>query len=502
VEIDSLSVDLQSLPKLNLPSLEAVQKELQERSPYDFLQAAWDVIEPHTDYVHNWHIDDLLEHFQLVVEGEITRLIVNLPPRNMKSIPFSVVLPCWAWTKRPYLKWIFGSYSASLSTMHSVDRRLILESDWYRGFWPDAELSADQNQKTEYTNKSTGAMISTSVGGTITGKGADIIVIDDPLNPEQALSESFRETCNRWIDHTVSTRLNDKRKGGIILVMHRLHEEDTAGHLLKKGGWHHICLSSPANEDKVYEFPISGKRVAVKAGEPLWNEREPIEVLEQQKIHMGRWAFAGQYRQSPAPLEGGVIKRDGFRFYREIPDDLDCIINSWDMTFKDTTDGSHVCGQAWGRRGANKYLLDQVRQRMGAVRTIEHVKNLYGKWNPLAVLVEDKANGPAIIDLLRDEVSGFIEFNPQGSKIERLQAVSPQFEAGNIYVPHPDICPWIEDYMDELCGSLRNKRNDQADTTSQALLYYHKNEELTGDLFNSNRMLMVPSESGNLTWDF
>jgi len=456
-------------------SLPAIERMRAEKSLLRFLGQAWHVIEPATPYVHNWHIDLLSEYLTAVSMGEIRRLIINIPPRYMKSILTSVMWPCWTWTQNPHLRWLFASYSASLSIKHSLDRRSIIESDWYQDRWADkVALRKDQNQKTEFQNMVYGSMIATSVGGSVTGKGGDIIVIDDPLDPDKALSEAERTSANRWMDMTLSTRLNDKKTGAIVVIMQRLHDEDVTGHLMKKDTWEQISLESPMQRARTIVFPLSKRTKVLRLEEPLWEEKEPLNVLANQKIEMGTWAYAAQYLQSPAPLEGGLVKKDWFRFYKYAPiETMNQLIQSWDMTFKETKKGSFVTGQLWGRRDMDRFLLCQVRRRMGFVDTCTALKAMLGNYpQTQAVLIEDKANGPAVIDALKHEIANIIPISPKGSKEERLSVVSPQIESGHVYLPDPEENPWIDDYIHELVSFPSAAHDDQTDATSQALSFF------------------------------
>jgi Uncharacterized protein conserved in bacteria len=238
-----------------------VRQELAERKLADFIRQAWHVIEPATPYLHNWHIDLICEYLEAVSAGQITRLIINIPPRYMKSIAVSVMWPVWEWIRHPETRWIFASYSQSLSTKHSVDRRTIIQSDWYQSRWGDRfKLVEDHNLKTEFLNDKRGHMIATSVGGTSTGKGGNRLVVDDPLNPKEAASDVLRERANTWFDQTFYSRLDDKKTGAIVVIMQRLHEKDLTGHLLEQGGeWEHLCLPAIAEDRQVIHFPMSGR---------------------------------------------------------------------------------------------------------------------------------------------------------------------------------------------------------------------------------------------------
>lgn len=450
------------------PTLIDVERERCRRSFPEFVSRAWHIIEPSTSYQHNWHIDLIAEYLSQVPK-KFRRLSINIPPRYMKSILVSVMWPVWQWTQDPSLRFLFCSYAANLSVDHSLKRRTILRSDWFRERWPQIKIRDDYDRQNEFQNTASGLMAATSIGGSVTGKGGDIIILDDPIDPSMALSDAERTSANQWLDTTMLTRLNNKQTGAIVLVMHRLHTDDPTAHLTRAGGWTKLSLPSPAIEDTTIEFP-SGKTKAVKTGDPLWPERENAEELERQRVAMGSWAFAGQYQQRPAPLGGGIVKRDWFRFYRDLDmSTIPRIIQSWDLTFK-KEGTSRVCGTVWGARGADRFLLDRDLRRMGLVETVQAIKQMLDR-HPCnhGVLVEDKANGPAVLEVMRSEVAGMIPIEPRGSKEERLQAVSPQIEAGCVYLPEG--VPWLEEYLEELCNFPATSDTDQVDSTSQALLY-------------------------------
>lgn len=492
-----------------LPSLTEIDTQIAEQSLSEFIKQAWPIIEPNTRYKHNWHIDLVSEYLQEVEAGNIKRLIVNFPPRHMKSILISVMFPAWVWLKHPHTRWLCASYGLALALKHNMDRRTIIESEWYQERWGNiVKLSEELNQKTEFQNTARGHMMATSVGGSATGRGGSYIVIDDPLNPEESLSDTRREAANRWIDQTLSTRLDDKQKDKIVIVMQRLHHDDTTGHLLKKNNelgepdWTHLSIPAEAPKKTMIVYPISKKNLIREMDQVLWEEREPKTVLDQQKRSMGTWAYSGQYQQEPVPLGGGIIQKDWIKYYQNDlpPISVMQIIQSWDMNFKAVGDSSFVVGQVWGRLNADKFLLDQYRNRIGFTETIRAVKAMTTRWpQTQSVLIEDKANGPAVIDSLRHEISGIVAINPEGSKESRLQAVSPQFESGNIYMPHTSIAPWVEQYLDELCNFPFTAHDDQVDSTSQALNWMPKHS-LTMAEFSSNTSIGGRLVSATIDW--
>jgi len=454
-----------------LPSLEQLDRELIGREGLkEYVRAAWAIVEPSTSYLHNWHIDMLCEYLEAVSNRQILRLIINIPPRYMKSLLTSVFWPTYTWTIHPHTRWLFASYAQSVSTRDSVKRRDLVSSQWYRSLWGDkVTIAKDQNQKTEFQNTAKGYMMSSSVGASITGAGGDYIVIDDPLDPKQALSDIQRDTANRWIDQTISTRLNDKRRGVIVLIMQRLHERDVTGHLLSKKDdtgvpdWHHVSVPAEATKKTTIQFPVSKTKVERNTDDLLWPQKEDREILDRQKRAMGSYAYAGQYQQSPAPLEGGLFKKQWWRFYQPslLPQEsVEQLVQSWDMSFKSAQDNSFVVGQVWARVGVNRFLLDQVRFHGDFPKTVQAVVGMKHKWpHSTAILIEDKANGPAVISTLNSTIQGIIAITPKGSKEARAAAVSYQVEAGNIQLPNPEDCPWVEEFMLE-CEQFPNAEHD------------------------------------------
>jgi predicted phage terminase large subunit-like protein len=458
-----------------------------------FTRRAWPIIDP-ADYLHNWHIDCLSEHLEAVSLGQIKRLLINIPPRYMKSIQVSVMWPTWTWAKRPESKWIFTSYAQSLSTKHSVDRRLILQSDWYRKNWGDRfYLLGDQNVKSEYQNNKNGVMVATSVGGTVTGKGADYIVVDDPHNPEEVDSDTIRSGVIEYFRRTLPTRLNNKKTGAIVVVMQRLHEQDLSGHIIEQGGYEHLKLPAESEKRIIVHYPVTGREKVREAGELLWPEREGPDEIAAVKRALGSFNYGAQYGQDPRPSEGGMFKRIWWRYWchegqelppvevrigsnvtyilpEVLPKRLDEQIQSWDCSFKDSDGSDFVCGQVWGRWKANKYLIDQTKDRMDIIRTMDEIVAWRAKYpRARAVLVEDKANGPAVIQMLKRKVSGMIPVNPQGGKVARASAVAPEAEAGNVYLPHPLIAPWVTDFINNCAGFPNVVNDDDVDAFTQAM---------------------------------
>lgn len=440
------------------------------------MRQSWHIVEPGAPLVWNWHIDAVCQHLQAVTDGRIKRLIINIPPGHMKSLLVSVFWPAWEWIDQPHLRTLFSSYAMDLAIRDSMRCRDLVQSDWYiRSFdwrWRVKDshwrLRDDQNAKSYFENDQKGFRFSMSVGGRATGFRGNKIVVDDPLNAKEMHSSAARKECLFWWDKVMPTRLNDPRTGAKVIIMQRLHEEDLTGHLLRRGGYEHLCLPTEFDPARASSTCIGWSDPRTVPGELLFPEMFNRVVVEGLKVDLGSDGYAGQHGQLPSPAEGGLFKRDWWRYYKVAPAEFDEMLQSWDMTFKDTDGSDFVVGQVWGRKGASKYLLDQVRDRMGFSATCQAVVNLSAKWpNAVAKLIEDKANGPAVIDALSKKVSGLIAVEPQGGKLARAYAAQPEAEAGNVYLPDPSIAPWINDWVEEFAAFPNGLNDDQVDGYSQ-----------------------------------
>ncbi len=482
-----------------------LNRELATRSLLEFVRQAWHVVEPSTLFVPGWHIEAIVDHLEAISYGNIRKLLINVPPRHMKSLLVSVFWPAWEWIRWPERRWLYSSYAATLSIRDSVKCRRLIESSWYQSLWGDRfALTSDQNTKGRFDNDRSGYRLSTSVGGAVTGEGGDRVVCDDPHNVQEAESDSIRTGTVEWFDVVMSTRVNDPRTSAMAVIMQRCHQLDLSGHLLEQGGgWVHLCL--PAEYDGSTLFTVIGFADPRKQlGELLWQERFGEVEIADLKRSLGSYAAAGQLQQRPSPAGGGIFKRHWFRYFQprggnyppvivrmpdgsqraieaiETPYWVDDQMQSWDCTFKDLDTSDYVVGQVWGRVGSIFLLGDQVRARMDFPTTVQAVRDVSQKWpKTFAKLIEDKANGSAVIQMLAHEIPGLLPVNPQGGKIARASAVSPLIEAGNVYLPHPAWQPWVHDFIEECAVFPNGAHDDQVDAMTQALLRWHMAQEET-----------------------
>jgi predicted phage terminase large subunit-like protein len=321
-----------------------------------------------------------------------------------------------------------------------------------------------------------GVYRSAGVGGGITGMGAKYAIIDDPFkNRQDANSQTIRQSVWEWYTSTLYTRLTPDAR--VLIIMTRWHEDDLVGRLIEQqkeedsDHWRIIsfpALSEPGRED---EHEID-KEMRPNEGMALWPSRFDEKKLARIKTVIGSYEWASLFQQRPSPAEGAIFMRSWWQYWKEArhPSFFEEIIQSWDCTFKDTDGTDYVVGQVWGRRGADRYLLDQVRDRMNFPKTVDAIKKLKAKWPSTgAVLIEDTANGPAVIATLKHDIPGLIPVKPEGGKVVRAQAVTAQIEAGNVYLPSPEIAAWVGDFIEECAAFANGKHDDQVDSMTQAL---------------------------------
>lgn len=464
-----------------LPSIYEIDKAMAEKSLHEFVKQAWPYVEPEAQlFVDNWHIRAICEHLEAITWGKIKNLLINVPPRCSKSTIVSVMWPAWEWgpARQPGTRWLCSSYSAHLSRRDSMKCRKLIESKWYRERWGSVyALAPDQNAKEYYENNKSGRRVSTSIGGGNTGEGGDRLVIDDPHEAGESRSDVRLEDAVEWYKTSMSTRANDPKRSSLCLIGQRVHHADLTAYILETIGDKFDKLILPAHA----EFPsrssssIGFVDPRVREGELLWPDRFDAEYLDEQKRKMGTANFVAQFEQRPTAIEGSIFHKEWFsRRYVESPRDIAArchrLIQSWDCAFKGLDDSSYVVGQVWGVSGVDRYLLEERRDHMDFVRTKAAIISMAASW-PQAdlILIEDKANGPAIINDLSRFVSGIVPVSVEGSKEARAAAVTPECESGNVILPSESIAPWISDYLEELCQFPRGRYNDRVDATSQAL---------------------------------
>lgn len=405
-----------------------------------------------------------------------SRLIISMPPQEGKSVRVGRDFPIWALTQNPDLRIITGSYAQGLANRNGRSVRNAITAH------PTTNLSIapDNGAASEWTIAGhDGGVLSVGRGAGVTGRPADLIIIDDPLKDRaEADSHTIRDTCWDWYTDALSARLAPGAP--VVLIMTRWHEDDLAGRLLEHdtaAGWR--VLNIPAQCDDPETDPLGRA-----AGEFMVSARgRTTAQWEQRKATAGPRAWAALYQGRPSPAEGSVFKRDRWERYDQPPwlETSDGVrgvrggrlIQSWDLAFKGTNTSDFVVGQVWWQKDvAEFWLLDQVRGRWTFSETCDQIIGLSARWpQATAKLVEDKANGPAVIDALKGRVTGLIPVNPQGGKEARASAVEPLVAAGNVHLPTARIAPWVSDLIEEAAAFPNATNDDQVDALTQALTH-------------------------------
>jgi predicted phage terminase large subunit-like protein len=433
-------------------------------------------LNPQTELALNWHLEVIAAKLIAVREGKIPRLIINLPPRHLKSLIASIAFPAWCLGHDPATQILCVSYAQDLADKLARDCRSIMMSPWYRRIFP-TRLAAHRQAVEEFITTRQGYRLATSTGGVLTGRGADIILIDDPLKPDEANSDAQRKTANDWFSHTLYSRLNDKRYGAIVIIMQRLHEDDLVGHVLAQEPWEVVCFPAIAEADEEHRIEtIWGPRCfRRRQGEALHPAREPLDTLDRIRRTVGEYNFAGQYQQSPAPAGGGLVKVDWFRHYRESerPERFERIVQSWDTANKATELSDFSVCTTWGIKGKNLYLLGVFRRRLEYPALKRAVRDQQSLFDANVVLIEDKASGTQLIqELIADGCHGVTRYQPDCEKIMRLHAQTAMIENGFVHIP--ETAPWLAEYLHEISVFPKGKHDDQVDSTAQFLDWFKK----------------------------
>ncbi len=437
-----------------------------------FVEKVFHTLTPGVPYVHNWHVDAICAYLEACYYGEIKRLIINVPPRSLKSICASVALPAWILGKDPTKRVVVASYSNELMVKHSNDCRMVMENYWYRAAFPSTYLSPFKNTQTEFATTKGGYRLGASVGGTLTGRGGNFIIIDDPLKPEEALSNSARARVNQWYGNTLYSRLDNKEEDVIILVMQRLHRDDLTGLLMEQGGWEYLKIPAIAEESRHFHtrYPFSKKDAHhMREGEVLHPARESRATLDVLKREVGSYNFASQYLQQPVEPEGNVIKWEWFQRYTELPHVApQQIIQSWDTASKvrDASDYS-VC-TTWHIYADGYYLVEVLREKWEFLELKKQVIAQATAHQPQMILMEDKGSGTQLIQTLKKETKlPIVPVVPKLEKLVRVYNQAPKMEAGKVFLPSK--AAWLGEFATEVQAFPYARHDDQVDSMAQAL---------------------------------
>ncbi|HZH27419.1 MAG TPA: phage terminase large subunit [Azospirillaceae bacterium] len=441
---------------------------------YSFVQRTFATVVPGDEFHGGWYLEAMCWHLEQAARGKIKRLLITLPPRHLKSICASVALPAWILGRDPTARILCVSYSQELANKLSRDCRAVMEAAWYRDVF-GTRLDARKNTESEFATTRGGFRLSTSTGGTLTGRGGNFIILDDPMKAADALSEANRKSTNAWYDNTLYSRLDNKAEDVIVLVMQRLHMDDIVAHVLEQEDWVHLNL--PAIAPSLQEIEIGwGEHHVRQAGELLHPEREPLAVLERMKRSLGAANFAAQYLQQPVPAEGAMIKAEWLRHYgpRDLPEGGE-VYQSWDTASKAGELNDYSVCTTWKVSANGFHLVDVLRERLEFPALRRKAVELAERHAPQGILIEDKGSGTQLIQELR-ATSRFsiIPVTPEGDKVTRMHAQTLPFEAGRVWLPKDR--PWLDDLTAELLAFPAGRHDDQVDSVSQFLAWITRRE--------------------------
>lgn len=457
--------------KLTPTDMMAAEMELCRRSFARFHAMSWHVLEPGQPYAHGWHMDAMAEHLEAVVDGQIRRLLINVPPGTSKSTICGVSLPAWVWgaAKKPHFRMISASHDYKLAGRDNLKSRRLIESDWYQSRWP-IKLTSDQNEKSYFENEKTGFRQANAVES-MTGRRGDLVLWDDPHSPESAYSDVKREKTIRIFSETLPTRLNNPDRSAIVVVMQRLHENDVSGHILSKDlGYEHLMLPMEFEPDRKCYTSIGFEDPRMKEGELLFPDRFPQDVVERDKKIMGSFAIAGQFQQRPVPRGGGMFSRSWFEVVPAAPAGTRWV-RGWDFAASSDESAARTAGVKLGRTPDGRFIVGHVAKGHLTPANVERLVTNTATQDGYDVkgsIPQDPGQaGKSQVQYFIKKLAGYnYKSSPEsGDKITRAQPFAAQAEAGNVLLLQGD---WVEDYLDEVCSFPFGKYADQVDATTRA----------------------------------
>ena len=436
-----------------------------------FLHRCVLTLNPGATFLPNWHIDALSWNLNEVMAGRTRRLIINMPPRHLKSLAVSVAFPAFLLGHNPSRRIFCISYSNDLAAKHAADFRAIAEAPWFRAAFPNMRIERVADSDLFTTQR--GYRRSTSINATLTGLGGDCFVIDDPQKPVDAQSDTLRNNLTQWFSNTLRSRLDNKDTGVIIVVMQRVHMQDLSGYLLEQPDeWQTLRLPAIAEEDE--RIRVGPETYHVRhAGEALHPARESLVTLEKLRTDLGSDVFAAQYQQAPVPPGGGMIRREWLRYYDELPERnyRSKVIQSWDTAAKNGTQNDWSVCTTWLVIDREfYYLLDLTRGRYEYPRLRDTAAELAARFKPDTILIEDASTGTALAqDLKRMQHWMTRLVTVEHDKISRLYIQQGKFEAGKVLLPRG--AHFLRELEAELLTFPQGRHDDQVDSITQALAH-------------------------------
>lgn len=432
-----------------------------------FIDYTFGLLRPGTPFRPNWHIDAMAHKLAQVASGEVKRLIITVPPRNLKSICASVALPAWFLGHNPSERIVSVSYSDALAKTHSNDFRRVITDPLYQAVFPRMRVSKDTDTEIHTTLR--GRRYATSIGGTLTGRGGNLFIIDDPLKPGDSESETTRERVIEWYRSTLVTRPDDKQAARIVLVMQRIHVDDLVGYLTDSGAGFEV-LNLPAIAQSTSTYELGGGRIHVREkGDLLHPAHESVEVLRELKKSMGTMAFSAQYQQAPEPAGGKIIKRKMLKYYSEVERlPTDRLVLSWDIALSEREAGDYSVGVVLLNRGETYYVLDVVRGQFPFDKLKDKIIAMKKRNGNVPLLIEESPISHGLIQNLREQRINVVDIKPDRDKRSRVISQIDLFEGGSVLLPKQ--APWLDAFVSELL-SFPGRHDDQVDALTQGLAW-------------------------------
>lgn len=458
---------------MQLPALEAVKRELATRHLADFAKQAWPILEPATPLKWGWPLDAICQHLEAVSDGQIKRLLINVPPGSMKSLLTGVIWPAWEWARRPQLRYVATAHKQDLAVRDNLKCRRLIKSEWYQRNW-SVDLTGDQDAKTKFENTATGfreAMAFTSM----TGARGDRVILDDPHSVDDALSPLKLAAGVTTFREALPSRVNNE-DSAIVVIMQRLHERDVSAVALDLG-YEHLCIPMRFEPDRRCTTSLGWTDPRTAEGELMFPDRFGEKQVRELEISLGSYASAGQLQQRPSPPGGGIFKTSWWQYYRDggLPP-VKRIVHSWDTAFKTGSDNDFSVRTIWAETDRGFYLLDLWKEKVEFPDLKRMVSSFKAEHHPQTILVEDKASGQSLIqELQRDTVLPIIPVKVDKDKVARAFAVTPLIEAGRVFLPEG--APWLADFVASLAAFPNAAHDDDVDSTTQALAYLSKPNE-------------------------
>jgi predicted phage terminase large subunit-like protein len=446
---------------------------LLRQDPLAFAHQSFNYLHPALQLSAGWYIEAILAKLEECRLGKCQRLILNLPPRFLKSLLASVVFPARVLGHDPTRQILCLSFSQDLANKFARDCLSLMTSPWYKRTFPKTLLSGKRPAAADFSTTANGGRIASGLRGSITGRGADFIIIDDAIQPEEALSDRRRNAVNEWMGSTAYGRLNDTNKGCIIIVMQRLHPDDLVGYLLQQNDeeWEILSFPAIAEQAETYRWKTTSGTFSYHraVGDVLDPERQSREQLEARKAEIGEYNFAAQYQQNPMPPDGGWVKREWLQYYTDenLPDGFDFVIDCWDTANKRSELNDYSVCATLGVKGRNIYLLDIWRQRVDYSGLKRAVEQQHLEYHSGTILIEDNASGVQLLQQLRESGLPVAPYKSRLDKVMRFSAQTGIFKDRLFHLPQRT--HWLDAFQRELLTFPASRFDDQVDAISMGL---------------------------------